>query len=49
MSLDKRVLETIKKKISEQMTEELVGKISYKNNKVRVKVTYEVECEYMKE
>lgn len=29
----------IKQKISEQMTEELVGKISYKSNKVRVKVT----------
>ena len=27
------------------MTEELVGKISYKNNKVRIKVTYEVECD----
>ena len=27
------------------MTEELVGKISYKNNKVRVKVTYELECD----
>ena len=35
----------IKQKISEQMTEELIGKISYKNNKVRVKVTYEVECD----
>ena len=27
------------------MTEELIGKISYKNNKARVKVTYEVECD----
>ena len=35
----------IKQKISEQMTEELVGKISYKSEKVRVKVTYELECD----
>lgn len=35
----------IKQKISEQMTEELVRKISYKDKKVRVKVTYEVECD----
>jgi len=35
----------IKQKISEQMTEELVGKISYKSKKVRVKVTYELECD----
>ena len=35
----------IKQKISEQMTEELIGKISFKNNKTRVKVTYEVECD----
>ena len=35
----------IKQKISEQMTEELVRKISYKGKKVRVKVTYEVECD----
>lgn len=27
------------------MTEELIGKISFKNNKTRVKVTYEVECD----
>jgi hypothetical protein len=27
------------------MTEELVGKISYKSEKVRVKVTYELECD----
>ena len=27
------------------MTEELVGKISYKSKKVRVKVTYELECD----
>ena len=35
----------IKQKISEQMTEDLIGKISIKNNKTRVKVTYEVECD----
>ena len=35
----------IKQKISEQMTEDLIGKISIKNNKSRVKVTYEVECD----
>lgn len=35
----------IKQKISEQMTEDLVGKISYKNKKVRMKVTYELECD----
>ena len=27
------------------MTEELVGKISYKSDKVRVKVTYELACD----
>ena len=27
------------------MAEELVGKISYKSNKIRAKVTYEVECD----
>ena len=27
------------------MTEDLGGKIPYKNKKVRVKVTYEVECD----
>ena len=35
----------IKQKISEQMTEELVGKISYQSKQVRVKVTYELECD----
>ena len=35
----------IKRKISEEMTDELIKKISYKNEKVRVKVTYEVECD----
>lgn len=35
----------IKQKISEQMTEELIGKISFKNNRTRVKLTYEVECD----
>tara|TARA_B100000767_G_scaffold190439_1_gene177716 strand:- start:191 stop:430 length:240 start_codon:yes stop_codon:yes gene_type:complete len=27
------------------MAEELVGKISYKSNKIRAKVTYVVECD----
>ena len=27
------------------MTEELIGKISFKNNRTRVKLTYEVECD----
>lgn len=35
----------VKQKISEQVTEDLVGKISYKRKNVRVKVTYEVECD----
>ena len=36
--------EKIRQKISEQLTDELVGKISYKNENVKLKVTYELEC-----
>ena len=36
--------EKIKQKISEQLTEDLVGKITYKNENVKLKVTYELEC-----
>jgi hypothetical protein len=36
--------EKIRQKISEQLTEDLVGKISYKNENMKLKVTYELEC-----
>ena len=36
--------EKIKQKISEQLTEDLIGKLSYKNENVKLKVTYELEC-----
>lgn len=36
--------EKIRQKISEQPTDDLVGKISYKNENVKLKVTYELEC-----
>ena len=34
----------IKQKISEQLTNDLVNKISYKDENMRLKVTYELEC-----
>ena len=34
----------IRQKISEQLTNDLVGKISYKDENMRLKVTYELEC-----
>ena len=37
-------IETIKK-ISQQLTNDLIGKISYKNRNVTVKVTCKVECD----
>lgn len=37
-------MEKIRQKISEQLTDDLVGKISYKNENVKLKVTYELEC-----
>jgi len=36
--------EKIRQKISEQLTDDLVGKISYKDENVKLKVTYELEC-----
>ena len=34
----------IKRKIAEQVTDDLVGKISYHQENVKLKVTYELEC-----
>jgi hypothetical protein len=36
--------EKIKQKIAEQVTDDLVGKISYQKENVKLKVTYELEC-----
>jgi hypothetical protein len=36
--------EKIRQKISEQLTDDLVDKISYKDENVKLKVTYELEC-----
>ena len=36
--------EKIKQKIAEQVTDDLVGKISYQQENVKLKVTYELEC-----
>jgi hypothetical protein len=35
--------EKIKQKIAEQVTHDLVGKISYQQENVKLKVTYELE------
>ena len=37
--------EKIKQNISNQMIDEIIGKVTYQNQSVRLKVTYELKCD----
>ena len=45
MNLDTLDTEKIKKNISEKMTDELINRVSCKNKSLKLKVTYELECD----